>query len=110
VLWIVILLGLVVVLSMKGMVLVEKREQADRLGRELDAITEAVAELAAEKSLEPGTEVEFVDYAPYFNPKAAKRMRVEGEDPVGGRYGTQVVGEEAVADPKSIEALGEFWK
>ena len=108
--WILVLLGLVVVLSARGIVLVEKRDNAGRLQRELAQITKAVERLAMEEGLQPGEKVPFSRYSPFVEKRAAKRLREEGKDPLGGNYGDQVVGQEAVPDPASVKALGKFWK
>ena len=107
-LWILALLGLVVALSMHGIGLVEKRDIADRLKRELTMVAEAVEKLAVEKKLKVGDEVVFADYAPHLDRGAPKRLREEGKDQLGGEFGVQRVGEVPVADPDTVEALGEF--
>lgn len=110
VIWIVVLLVLAVALSLRGIGLVDKRENAGRLKRELVAVGEAVEKLAAEQGLEAGAEVAFADYAGYLDKeRTPKRLREDGKDPLGGNYGTQVVGQPAVPDQSSVEALGKFW-
>ena len=108
-LWIVLLIGFAVLLSIRGIGLVDKRDKADRLQRELEAIELAVAELAEAEGLEPGTQVEFADYAPYLTGKLPKRLREEGKDQLGGSFGTQAVGEKAKADPDTAEKLTIDW-
>ena len=110
VIWIMILLGLAIVLSIHGIGLVEKRENAGRLERELLVVTKAVEQLAEEKGLEPGVEVSFAEYSPFLEKGVAKRLRDGGVDPVGGHYGTQAVGRPAQPDPSSVKALGKFWE
>jgi hypothetical protein len=108
--WIVVLLALAVVLSIKGVGLADERENADRLKRELVAITMAVEKLAEEEGLEPGARVPFSLYSRFVEKGAPKRLREEGEDPLGGSYGDQVVGEPAVPDAGTVEKLGEAWE
>ncbi|MFT5107456.1 MAG: hypothetical protein ACI8XO_003959 [Verrucomicrobiales bacterium] len=110
VLWILILLGLVIVLSMRGIGLVEKRDVAERLERELEVIAEAVEEAAAVGDLMPGEEVEFSQYAAYLDKKAPKRLREDGRDQLGGKFGVQVVGELPVPDAATVRQLGAFWE
>ncbi len=108
-LWIIVLLSFAVLLSIRGIGLVEKRDQSERLGRELAAIGHAVAELAKAEELEDGTEVQFEEYAPYLKKTLPKRLREEGEDQLGGKFGAQTVGEKAVADPDTAEKLTIDW-
>lgn len=110
VLWIILLLGACAFLSVRGIELVDRRDKADRLKRELVAIGDAVGQAAAEGGLGAGESVSFEQYSSFLEPRAAKRLRVEGRDPFGGSYGDQIVGEEPVPDPQSIEAMGELWK
>ena len=95
---------------MRGIGLVDKRDKADRLQRELEAIELAVAELAEERELESGTEVAFEDYGPYLRKAGLpKRLREEGKDQLGASFGPQRVGEPAVADPGTVEKLKIDW-
>ena len=110
IIWIVLLIGVVVLLSVRGMGLVEKREKADRLERELVVIEEAVKQLAEKDDLAPGTEVRFAQYAPFLDKRAPKRLREKGEDPLGGSYGQQRVGQPARPSPETIKTLGTFWE
>ena len=110
VIWIMILLGLAIILSVHGIGLVDKRDNAERLQRELLVVAEAVERLAEEMELAPGVEVSFEEYAPFLDRWAPKRLRDGGWDPVGGRYGNQAVGRPARPDPASVKALGKYLK
>ena len=110
VLWIILLLIACAYLSVRGIELVDRRDKADRLKRELVAIAVAVEAVAAEEGLGSGASVSFEKYSEFLEERAAKRLRLEGKDPFGGSYGDQVVGEAPVPDPASIEAMGELWK
>ncbi|MGI9239257.1 MAG: hypothetical protein ACR2RV_00560 [Verrucomicrobiales bacterium] len=110
VLWIILLLAACAFLSVRGIELVDRRDKADRLKRELVAIGDAVSEAAAAEGLVAGERVSFEQYSSFLEPRAAKRLRVEGLDPFGGSYGEQIVGEEPEPDPQSIEAMGGLWK
>lgn len=107
--WILVLLAAAAFLAVRGIDLVEKRDQAGRLGRELKAIEEAVEKVAAENELLPGDVVAFEDYAPFLKKGLPKRVREEGKDQLGGSFGDQRVGELAVPDPATVEGLGKFW-
>ena len=107
--WIVLLLGFALLLSIRGIGLVEKRDQSERLGRELAAIELAVTELAKAEQLEDGAVVRFEEYAPYLMKTLPKRLREQGEDQLGGKFGPQTVGEKAVANPETAEKLEIDW-
>ena len=108
--WIIALFAFAIVLSVRGIDLVDKRANAGRLERELRVVGAAVEKLAEEGGIEPGTEVGFDDYAPFLDKGAPKRLREKGEDPLGGNYGSQVVGAEPVPDAATVKTLGKFWK
>lgn len=110
VLWIILLLCLAIFLSVRGIELVDRRDKADRLKRELALIDEAVERVAVEESLEPGDTVPFEQYSRFFEERVSKRVRLDGKDPFGGRYGEQVVGEGAIPDPATIARMGKLWK
>ena len=76
VIWIMILLGLAIVLSIHGIGLVEKRENAGRLERELLVVTKAVEQLAEEFAARRrrGDEVSIEQYAAE-HPELAERIR-----------------------------------
>ena len=109
-LWILILLGLVVVLSMRGIGLVEKRDMAGRLGRELEMIAAAIEEAAEDNDLKSGAVIEFAEYGQYLVKTAPRRLREEGLDQLGGSFGSQEVGRFPLPNKATVEALGEFWK
>ena len=110
VLWIILLLCLAIFLSVRGIELVDRRDKVDRLKRELALIDEAVERVAAEESLEPGEKVPFERYSRFLEERVSKRVRLDGKDPFGGRYGEQVVGEDAIPDPATVTRMGELWK
>jgi hypothetical protein len=110
VLWIILLLCLAAYLSVRGIGLVDQRDKAERLQRELIMIGEAVEDAAAADGLEPGAAVPFARYSQFLEERVAKRVRLEGIDPFGGLYGEQIVGEEAVPAATTITSMGELWK
>lgn len=109
VLWIILLLCLAVYLSVRGIELVDRRDRAERLKRELVMIGEAVLDAAAADGLAPGAAVPFERYSQFLEERASKRVRLEGRDPFGGQYGEQIVGEEAVPAAATISAMGDLW-
>ena len=108
--WIVLLLAGVIFLAVRGIDLVDKRDKADRLQRELVAIEAAVKVVAEERELADGEIVKFEDWAPHLGKNLPKRLREDGLDQMGRRFGSQRVGELAVPDAKTAEDLEKFLK
>ncbi len=110
VLWIILLLIACAYLSVRGIELVDRRDKADRLKRELVAIGAAVEARRQRRGWNPGPACRSKGIPGFSRSVRRSASGSRGKTPSAGAMGTRWLARRRCPRPVSIEAMGELWK